>query len=347
MTNVQKVSIGGYAFTLEEEAYEIVKQYLDELNTYYSQREGGAEVMEGIEERMAELLYEKCADDGVASVAEVREIMDILGNPSAIESDDDTPPKQAGAETGRPDRPKEKKRLFRDPTNKMLGGVCSGLAAYFKCDVVLIRIIFIGLCVLSCVVGCNVGDNVSIYLPFPLLYVILWIAMPEARTVQQRWQMGVTNPPAGAVSSAASSGKPLGSGLGRVLRIVIGCLLVLAGVSGLTFGLAAMFGHSLFGWNFMWDSEGVFQGSFLDAVRVHAPGMLPMVSSVFYQIAVLLTCFLPFIGMLYAGIMMIFDLRSPSWRPGLILFLLWIIALTTFTILTLMGLFHAGLLDRF
>ena len=79
MTDVQKVSIGGYAFTLEVEAYKIVKEYLDELNAHYAELEGGSEVMEGIEERMAELLYEKCADDGVASVAEVREILDILG----------------------------------------------------------------------------------------------------------------------------------------------------------------------------------------------------------------------------------------------------------------------------
>ena len=345
MTEVQKVSIGGYAFTLEVEAYEIVKQYLDELNAYYSQREGGAEVMEGFEERMAELLYEKCADDGVASVAEVRDIIAILGNPSAIESDDDPQPKKTANEPAS-GKPKEKKRLFRDPTNKMLGGVCSGLAAYFKCDVVLIRIIFIGLFVLTSVVSCRVGNfdrGWTVNLPMPLLYIILWIAMPEARTVQQRWQMGVTNPPSGTV--APVSGEPWGSSLGRVLRIVIGCLLLLIAVSGLTFGLAAMFGHSLFGWNFMWDTEGVFQGSFQDAVREHAPGMLPMVSSVFYQIALLLTCFLPFVGMLYAGIMMIFDLRTPSWRPGLVIFILWIIALTTFTILTLMGLFHAGLLD--
>ena len=95
MTEVVKVSIGGYAFTLEKEAYAIVKQYLDELEAHYAQLEGGAEVMEGIEERMAELLYEKCADDGVASVAEVREIIEILGKPSAIESDDDPQPKRS------------------------------------------------------------------------------------------------------------------------------------------------------------------------------------------------------------------------------------------------------------
>ena len=343
MTEVQKVSIGGYAFTLEVEAYEIVKQYLDELNAYYSQREGGAEVMEGFEERMAELLYEKCADDGVATVAEVRDIIAILGNPSAIESDDDPQPKQT-AEEPASNRPKEKKRLFRDPTNKMLGGVCSGLAAYFKCDVVLIRLIFLGLFVASCVVGCHIGpgDGWTVNLPMVVLYLILWIAMPEAKTVQQRWQMGVTNPPAGAVSTV-SAGKPLGSGLGRVLRIVIGCMLLLIAVSGLTFGVAALFGHTLFGWNLT--DSGIFNGSWRDAITEHAPLMLPVVSSVFFQITLLLTCFLPFVGMLYGGIMMIFDLRTPSWRPGLVIFLLWIIALTAFTVLSLMGLFNAGIWD--
>ena len=79
MTEVQKVSIGGYAFTLEVEAYDIVKRYLDELEAHYSQREGGSEVMEGIEERMAELLYEKCGDDGVASVSHINEVIETLG----------------------------------------------------------------------------------------------------------------------------------------------------------------------------------------------------------------------------------------------------------------------------
>ena len=107
MTEVQKVSIGGYAFTLEVGAYAIVKEYLDELNAYYSEREGGSEVMEGIEERMAELLYEKCGDDGVASVEEVQQIIEILGKPSAIESEDGPEPKRpADEKKGRDGRPR-------------------------------------------------------------------------------------------------------------------------------------------------------------------------------------------------------------------------------------------------
>ena len=164
MTEVEKVSIGGYAFTLEVEAYAIVKEYLDELSSHYSTQEGGAEIMEGIEERLAE----------------------ILGKASTIEADDDPRPNFSAA--GQPGKAKEKKRLYRDPTSKILGGVCSGLAAYFKCDVVIVRILFIGLWMLFSVLHWRIGigrSHMQFHMNFsmPVLYVILWIAMPAARTV--------------------------------------------------------------------------------------------------------------------------------------------------------------------
>jgi phage shock protein PspC (stress-responsive transcriptional regulator) len=327
MTEVEKVSIGGYAFSLEKEAYAIVKQYLDELEAHYSQREGGAEVMEGIEERMAELLYEKCADDGVASVAEINDIIATLGKPSAIESEDDPEMKKETipGETRR----EGKKRLYRDPTGKMLGGVCSGLAAYFKIDVVIIRIIFIGLFVLGTSLhGYHGHWNFEAYGSISLLvYLALWIAMPEAKTVKQRWEMGVTNPPAGA--------KPAGSELGRVLRILIGVLLLLGSVAGLTFGLAAIFGEALFDWDMI--KEG------WEELTDQLPFVLPAVGTFFYKLDVMLLYFLPMVGMLYVGIMLIFDLKSPKWRPGLMIFLLWVVVLVVFIVLTIMGLVRANL----
>ena len=327
MTEVQKVSIGGYAFTLEVAAYDIVKQYLDELNEHYTPLEGGAEVMEGIEERMAELLYEKCGDDGVASVDDVNGIIAILGKPSAIESEDDPEPKRAEAPgTGKTG---SKKRLYRDPTGKMLGGVCSGLAAYFKIDVVIIRIIFIALFILGTSFHFHNGNwNVHGFGGVTLLaYIALWIAMPEAKTVQQRWEMGVTNPPAG--------GAPAGSDLGRVLRIIIGCGLLLIGVSGMTSGIGALFGHQLFGWDYLFGWEELSEGwsEFTNEV----PEALPLVSSTFFKVLALLVFFLPFIGMTYGGIMMIFDFKSPSWRPGLVIFLLWVVSLVVLVILLVMG----------
>ena len=322
MTEVEKVSIGGYAFTLEKEAYAIVKQYLDELEAHYSQREGGAEVMEGIEERMAELLYEKCADDGVASVAQINEIIATLGKPSAIESDDDPDLKK---EVVPGDTRREgKKRLYRDPTNKMLGGVCSGLAAYFKLDVVWFRIIFIGLTLLGFSLHWSSNHwNVHSYGSFAILaYIILWIAMPEAKTVKQRWEMGVTNPPAG--------GKPAGSEMARILRILIGVVLLLAGVAGLTFGVAAIFGQELFGWDMI--KEG------WDELVDQIPITMPLAGTFIYKLDLVLLYYLPMVGLIYAGIMLIFDLKSPSWRPGLVLFLLWVVVLVVFIVLTVMGL---------
>ncbi len=83
MKKVEKVSIGRYAFTLYEEAYYKASEYLDELSNYYSNREGGNEVMEGIEERMAELLLEKCGPGGIVSVEMISEVISILGRPES------------------------------------------------------------------------------------------------------------------------------------------------------------------------------------------------------------------------------------------------------------------------
>lgn len=330
MTEVEKVSIGGYAFTLEAEAYAVVRQYLDELDAFYAQQEGGTEVMEGFEERMAELLYEKCADDGVASVAEIRKIIDILGKPTAIASESGPDAVQACADAGKEKKSekKDRRKLYRDPTNRQVAGVCSGLAAFFKCDVVLIRSIAIGLFLLTVFPS----GNGRTMLVMPITYLVLWLAMPEARTVRQRWEMGVSNPPAGS-AVPTSGGRPLGSGLGRVLRVLFGCLLLLFAVAGLTAGLAVLFGPSLFGWELFTETRR--------EIAVHAPGFLPLTTSVLYIVSVLLSGFLPFVGMLYGGIMLLFNLNSPRWRPGLVIFVVWIIALTVFAVLT--GLFISGI----
>ena len=133
MTEVEKVSIGGYAFTLEKDASMEVEHYLKGLEAHYLSQPGGKEIMEGIEERMAELLLERCGQHGVASVQDIRGIIDILGRPERIEADDPEP-----------ERPQEapQRKLYRDLENKRIGGVCAGLANYFHFDVVAMRIIF-------------------------------------------------------------------------------------------------------------------------------------------------------------------------------------------------------------
>ena len=77
MNQVEKVSIGGYAFTMESGASAAASAYLNELESYYK----SSEVMEGIEERMAELLLERTGSGGVVTPTDIRSIIDILGAP--------------------------------------------------------------------------------------------------------------------------------------------------------------------------------------------------------------------------------------------------------------------------
>ena len=176
MTEIEKVSIGGYAFTLEKAAAEEVGQYLKNLEAHYLGKPGGKEIMEGIEERMAELLLERCGRGRVATMADIQSLIGILGRPERIEADDPEP-SEAQA--------KPQKKLYRDLENKKIAGVCAGLGNYFNFDVVAIRIIF---CVIAlALLFGGIDDGAWSLLGF-VAYGILWLAMPAARTAQERWQ---------------------------------------------------------------------------------------------------------------------------------------------------------------
>ena len=104
MKEVEKYSLGGYAFTFDKEAARIVGDYLGELQKHYSTFESGNEILDGIEERMGELLREKCGRDDVVTSARIEEIIGILGRPEDIEAEDeDSPVKSANDGTRKAD----------------------------------------------------------------------------------------------------------------------------------------------------------------------------------------------------------------------------------------------------
>lgn len=147
-------------FSFEDDACASAKEYLAQLESFYSGKESGAEVMEGIEERMAELLIEKSGQGGVVSQRMVSDVIAVLGRPEAIEEDPDAPGDPSGAghsspesgpveASGRSSRntagtgAKPRRRLYRDPANGKLAGVCSGLGTFFNFDPSLFRILFV------------------------------------------------------------------------------------------------------------------------------------------------------------------------------------------------------------
>ena len=336
MTEIEKVSIGGYAFTLEKAAAEEVGQYLKNLEAHYLGKPGGKEIMEGIEERMAELLLERCGRGRVATMADIQSLIGILGRPERIEADDPEP-----SET----QAKPQKKLYRDLENKKIAGVCAGLGNYFNFDVVAIRIIF---CVITLALFFTGVEEGVWSLSGFAVYVILWLAMPAARTAQERWAMkgdagtlddiqrnirnGVEE-----MGDAARRGmrevtdtvRGHGNELGKILLLVIGIILLLGGVSGLaSVSVIGLKGPTLL-------SAPI--DSFLDDMSLHAPAFYEMVNTPWILVLVILAVVLPLIGLIYGGIQLIFGFKPPKWRPGLVIFVLWLIVLVVLAVLFAMG----------
>jgi phage shock protein PspC (stress-responsive transcriptional regulator) len=167
MKKTYTINISGTVFHIEEDAYEKLNLYLTGLKQHFGNDAEGAEIVADIEARIAEIFQaHKTPDKEVITMEWVDEVIETMGVPEDFEAEGTPGPRNAG---------KTSKRLYRDPDHKTIGGVCSGLAAYFTMDPVIMRLIFFVLLLLN---GLGL-----------LIYIILWIAVPEARTTAQRLEM--------------------------------------------------------------------------------------------------------------------------------------------------------------
>lgn len=163
------INISGSVFHIEEDAYEVLQKYLINLKNHFGNGEEGKEILADIEARIAEICTVKSADwKNLITLDLVNEVIETMGTPESIsqEADDEEP---------LPGQVKSKKRLYRDPEHRVLGGVCGGLAAYFDMDVAIMRIIFVLI-----IIATGVGA---------FAYLILWIAVPKAVNTAQRLEM--------------------------------------------------------------------------------------------------------------------------------------------------------------
>ena len=171
MKKTLSINIRGIVINIDEDAYKMLNDYLAEINRHYKNQSGHEDIMNDIENRIVELFQLKLNDKKqVVTIADVEEVIGVLGRPSDFEQElQDDAPSPSGK------RKKGPKRLYRDPENRVAGGVCSGLGAYFSIDPVWFRLAF----VVAVLIG---GSGV-------LLYLILWIVLPPARTVSERLEM--------------------------------------------------------------------------------------------------------------------------------------------------------------
>ena len=163
------INLGGYAFNIDEDAYAELKRYLKNLELHFAGEESSSEILSDIETRMAELFRAKLTNyKQVINMDDVHQIISVLGAPEDI-SDNEGP--SAREKFSSPCY----LRMYRDTDHRVIGGVCSGLGAYWGVDPVIIRVIFVAL-----ILAGGIGA---------LVYLILYIVIPEAKTTAQKIEM--------------------------------------------------------------------------------------------------------------------------------------------------------------
>lgn len=179
MNKILNINLGGMPFTIDIDAYTHLETYLSTIRRHFSDSESCDEIIHDIEVRMGELFQESMKGSSIISNKELDEVIKIMGTPEdfgaeAIEDDYETH-SQHESYTSRDDHKTGKKRLFRDGEDKVLAGLCSGIAAYFGIDDPLwIRITFVVL----------LFAGIS-----PILYILLWAIVPVARTSSDKLSM--------------------------------------------------------------------------------------------------------------------------------------------------------------
>lgn len=177
MNKTVTINISGIIFHIDEDAYDKLSKYLSTIKGYFTSNESGSEIIADIEARIAELLQAKVNQfKQVVLMADVDEVINALGKPEEFVDGEPTNTSSSSTQSESTNSSGPiKKRLFRDPDDKAVGGVCSGIALYFDVDVVWIRLatfllIFFG--------------GLSLW-----VYIVLWIIIPEAKTTADRLAM--------------------------------------------------------------------------------------------------------------------------------------------------------------
>ena len=178
MNRTKQIVVGRQTFHIDEEGFEILSAYLKNLEKHYKSLSYGKEIVEDIEARISELFSVKSkGGQFVITIQIVNDVVATIGSPEDIDGDMEG---NAENETEQPPLAStitpQRKRFFRDPEDKKLGGVCSGIAHYLNADVAFVRI---AVAVLAFI---TFGYSA-------LLYLILWILTPPAYTTAQRLEM--------------------------------------------------------------------------------------------------------------------------------------------------------------
>jgi len=336
MEKTIKINIAGVVFEINEDAFELLRNYLQSINNRLKDTPGGAEMIEDIETRIAEIFQASPSwKTGVISREEVEEMKETMGSPDEIAGDLEEVPYYERAAGG--------KRLYRDPDHQIIGGVCSGLGAYLRIDPVWIRIIFVLFSI--------------VYLSGLFVYIILWIALPGASSPSRKKELYDDPPRSGDYAHRVNqefktvrqnvrktingdSSRKVGNAFNEVFRafgkffiILFRVIIAIIGVAFIVSGFSLIFSFMIVGFF----NGTVFAGNVLDAEIFHLPDFLSFIVdpalTPWLLVLSSIVIILPLLGMIYWGIRMVFQFRARDLVLNLAMFIIWVLSCTALSLL--------------
>jgi phage shock protein PspC (stress-responsive transcriptional regulator) len=335
MDKTININLAGTLFKIDEDAYKILRDYLQSIDLRFRNMKGGNETIEDLEARIAEIFHSQSGVAGVITKENVESMIATMGKPE----DFDAPEIQEEMK----DSGFHRKRLYRNPDDTIIAGVCGGIGAYLNTDPVLLRILFV---------------LFTAFFAFGFfLYLILWIALPSAnnenrkmemygkeygRIMAQRRQASGSNYDTTPsynkgyyrTSRVGSAVNEAFRAIGRVLFIIMRIFLIIVGSILLLTGFLFLLTIILI---FVFKVPGAFSTNAFDMNIVYLPDFINyMVSPAAYPWIIILASLailLPLLALIYWGVKMIFWFKANDGVLSLVLIIVWAMSLTALALL--------------
>lgn len=222
------ININSIVFHIEEDAYDTLRSYMIDIKKHFGNTAESKEILEDIENRIAEMFNEhiQTGRKEVINLDDVQRVIGQMGHVRDFEESADSVGGQHYEQEARvgpsPQVDYMSKKLMRDPDDKIIGGVCSGLGHYFGIDAVWLRVILVVFCLLG-------GSGV-------LIYIVLWLVMPMAETRADKMAMRGEEPNLQNFKKSfdeetrsfsetfSSTGEHIGRGVRSAGNLLSGCL---------------------------------------------------------------------------------------------------------------------------
>lgn len=327
MKEVKKCSLSGVAFTLDTDAYEALDAYIESLKKSYEHSADGEEIVADIEARIAELILSAQDNTHVVELPLVQNIIRQMGSAEDISD--------ADLDGARPGGPRIPRRLYRDSDNAKLGGVCSGIGKYFDVDPVWVRLAMFLPLLLTCFqwvpilrwTGPMMGNLFGVFI---IGYLIMWFAVPAARTARQKLEMNgekITEQTISRTTAASAAYDPdthakpvIAEAVSIVGKIVLMLCKIFAGL--LVFGFIML-------------ACALIVGLFALIVGGHDMPLSPDFlhdTTLWVPVLGILAVLIPVILLIYVMMCLIAS-RKPGGKTVLLIFLAWLVNIVTLSCL--------------